>query len=59
MMYLTTQSSNQLHTVFGGGYVPEQHRDDTRGYLPASDGREFIVDLAEVLKTLRGALSLR
>ena len=59
MMYLTTQSSSQLHTVFGGGYVPEQHGDDTCRYLPPSESREFVVDFAEVLKSLRAALSLQ
>ena len=28
-MRLTTQSSSQLQTIFGGGYVQEQHRDET------------------------------
>lgn len=58
-MRLATQSSNQLHTVFGGGYVLEQHCDDTCRHLPPSDSREFVVDFAEVLESLRAALSLR
>jgi hypothetical protein len=58
-MRLATQSSSQLHTVFGGGYVLEQHSDDTCCHLPPSDSREFVVDFAEVLKNLRAALSLR
>jgi hypothetical protein len=58
-MRLATQSSNQLHTVFGGGYVLEQHSDDACRYLPPSDSRAFVVDFAEVLESLRAALSLR
>jgi hypothetical protein len=58
-MYCTTQNFTQAHTIFGGGYVPEQHGDDTRRYLAPAESREFVVDFAEVLKALRAALSLR
>ena len=58
-MCLTTQSSNQLQTVFGGGYVLEQHSDETYRYLPRSEDREFVVDFDALLNVLRAALSLR
>ena len=41
-MRLTTQSSNQLQSIFGSGYVLEQHSDATRSYLPNSDVNEVI-----------------
>lgn len=58
-MYRTTQNSNQLQTIFGGGYVAEQHGDETRRHLPVLESREFIVDFDDLLKALRAALSLR
>jgi hypothetical protein len=58
-MYCTTQNFTQAHTIFGSGYVPEQHGDDTRRYLAPSESREFVVDFTEVLKALRAALSLQ
>jgi hypothetical protein len=64
MRLITTQSSNQLHDIFGGGYVQEQHRDTALWNLPSSDINEGIRSLTvsmfdEVLKSLRAALSLR
>jgi hypothetical protein len=58
-MHLATQSSTQLHTVFGSGYVVEQRSDETRRYLPPAEPGTFDVDFAEVLKTLRAALGIR
>jgi hypothetical protein len=52
-MFCTTQTFTQAHTVFGGGYVLEQHGDETHRYLPASERYEFVVDFTEVLKALR------
>jgi hypothetical protein len=57
-MRLTTQSTNQLHTVFGSGYVSEQHADGSRGHLPPSEEREFVVDFDDLLKALRAALGI-
>ena len=37
MRLITTQSSNQLHDIFGGGYVQEQHGDTALWNLPSSD----------------------
>ena len=34
---LTTQSSSQIQTIFGTGYVSEQRSDETRRYLPPLD----------------------
>jgi len=58
-MYGTSQNFTQAHTIFGGGYVPEQHSDDTHRHLPVLEKREFAVDFAELLKALRATLSLR
>ena len=63
-MRLTTQSSNQLQSIFGSGYVLEQHSDATHNYLPHSDVNGMISSLTtsmldEVMKSLRSALSLR
>ena len=63
-MRLTTQSSNQLQSMFGSGYVLEQHSDATHSYLPRSDAREVIGSLTaamldEAMKSLRSALLLR
>ena len=57
-MYPATRSV-QLQTIFGGGYVPEQHGDATRRYLPAAEPHEFVVDFEAILRVLRAALSLR
>jgi hypothetical protein len=54
-----TQNFTPLQTIFGAGYVAEQHADEAQGYLPPSEPREFAVNFDELLKTLRAALSLR
>ena len=64
MMHLTSQSSNQLQTVFGGGYVMEQHIDENRRYFPPSDVNAACEPLTrsmfdEMMKSLRSALSLQ
>lgn len=56
---LATQSSHQLNTVFGSGYVPEQHRDETHRNLPPSANPKLISELADLLMALRAKLSLR
>ena len=61
------QSSHPLQTIFGGGYVPEQHGDETESHLPAAESMSFddafnalrVAMLDELLKALRSALSLR
>ena len=63
MMYLASQSSNQLQNIFGGGYVVEQHIDDADRYFPPSDidavcGSPTESLFGEVMKSLRSALSL-
>ena len=54
-MYCATQNFTQAHTIFGGGYVPEQRGDETHRYLPPTEKSEF----GAVIKALRAALSLR
>ena len=63
-MRFTTESSNQLQSIFGGGYVLEQHRDERLWNLSSSDVDEKIesptVSMFDgVMKSLRSALWLR
>ena len=58
-MHLASQSSTQLHTLFGGGYIVEQRGDETERRLPPAEPRTFEVDFGEILKALRTALGIR
>jgi hypothetical protein len=58
-MPLSKQSSNQLDTIFGAGYVSEEHGDETRRYLPPLHDGELLLDFSRILDSLRAALSLR
>ena len=58
-MHPKSLSFTALQTVFGGGYVPEQHSDEAHRYLAPTEKREFSVDFEMVIKGLRAALSLR
>ena len=58
-MHRTTEKSHQLHTIFGNGYVAEQHGEETKRQLPSSGEGDFTVDVGHLLKRLRAALSLR
>jgi hypothetical protein len=58
-MHQSTQNFTQVQTVFGGGYVPDNHGDDMHHYLPPAEKHEFIVDFEAVINALRAALSLR
>jgi hypothetical protein len=49
----------QLNTIFGSGYVAEQHADEARRHLPPPQHHEFVVNFDELLNKLRAALSLR
>ncbi len=57
-MRLTTQSSSQIQTIFGSGYVSEQRSDETRRYLPPLDDDKSVLDFSRILDSLRAALSL-
>ena len=50
-MSLPVQIPTQLPTIFGGGYVAEEHSDDTRRNLPPAE-REAL-DFGEFLKRLK------
>jgi len=50
-MRLPIQNPSQLPTVFGGGYVAEEHSDETRRNLPPAE-REAL-DFGEFLKRLK------
>jgi hypothetical protein len=59
-MYRNTQSSHQLHSIFGGGYVLEQHGDESHRYLlPSETSRDDRTTFEEMMKVLRSALSIR
>ena len=58
-MHRTTQNFTPLHTIFGSGYVQEQHSDETHRNLPTTEKHELVVDFDAVIKALRAALSLR
>jgi len=67
-MYPTTQGFNPLHTIFGSGYVLEQHADETHHSFPLSESVMNIDGMTralrgamfdEVMKSLRAALSIR
>jgi hypothetical protein len=55
----TSQNFTPLQTIFGSGYVPEQHGDEAPRYLPAAEKCEHVLNFDELLKALRFALSLR
>jgi hypothetical protein len=55
----TSRPFTPFQTVFGTGYLPEQHIDATHGYLPTPEHVEISVKWEELLKKLRAALSLR
>ena len=46
-MRLATQSSTQLHTIFGSGYVLEQRGDQSQRHLPQCDDREPVLDFGQ------------
>jgi len=54
-----TQNFTPMQTIFGNGYVPEQHGDQTHRNLPPSEHREFVMNFDALLKRLRAALSLQ
>jgi uncharacterized protein YehS (DUF1456 family) len=55
-MRLATQSSSQLQTIFGNGFIVEQRGDETCRNLPP---REPGLNFSKILDSLRAALSLR
>jgi hypothetical protein len=58
-MYFTTPDSNPLQSIFGAGYVPEHHADESHRNLPPAGSRETDLDFGEILKALRSALGIR
>jgi hypothetical protein len=50
-MYATTQHAIPLQTIFGTGYLPEDHSDDARRNLPRNEQAD-IVEFVERLKVL-------
>lgn len=54
-MYEPTLSIHPVQTIFGGGYVPEQHDDSCHPSLLLNEKLDF----AEILQSLRAALGIR
>ena len=54
-MYEPALSIHPVQTIFGGGYVPEQHDDHRHPSLLPNEKLDF----AEILKSLRAALGIR
>jgi hypothetical protein len=59
-----TNSTTQIVTPFGSGYVPMQHGEPTRWNLAQADLDDTVESLraslfSEVLKSLRSALHLK
>ena len=50
-MSLPIQNPSQMPTIFGGGYVPEEHSDETSRNLPPAE-REAL-EFGEFLKRLK------
>jgi hypothetical protein len=59
-MHPTVRTSTQIivGSIFGSAFLHEHHGDE-RQYLVPSEGRDLVIDFAEILKTLRAALSMR
>ena len=59
-MHPTIQTSSQIiaGSLFGSAFVHEHHSDERHYYFGPSEGRDFVLDFAKILKTLREALSL-
>jgi hypothetical protein len=63
-MHLAAQNFTAANTIFGSGYVPEQHADRMHWNLSSSEvggaiETQKVSILDEVMKSLRSALSLR
>lgn len=56
-MHSTIQGTYQVGTLFGYGFVAEQHSEEMQRWIPIADERSLI-DFDVLLKTLRSALSL-
>ena len=56
-MHPTIQTSTQIiaGSIFGSSFIHEHHSDE-RQYF--AEERELVIDFAEILKSLRAALSL-
>lgn len=50
-MYATSQHAIPLQTIFGAGYLPENHTDDARGNLPRNEQAD-VAEFVERLKAL-------
>ena len=57
-MYATAQSTQQIQSIFGAGYIQEQHADGRQCRL-VRDTERHEPRFAEILEALRSALAVR
>ena len=58
-MYATGQSIQPIHSIFGSGFIPEQHADEFHPNLLERDTDRRELDFAAILQSLRAALGIR
>jgi hypothetical protein len=63
-MDVSTVARNQAHftavtSIFGSGYVPEQHAEAGHSHLPSPEIGKPALSFDNLLRALRGMLSLR
>jgi hypothetical protein len=54
-MYTTGQSIHPVHSIFGAGYLAENHADDEHLKLPPIAGETQFADFVRSLRMLVGA----
>jgi len=58
-MYATGQSIQPIHSIFGSGFIPEQHTDEFEPSFLARETEQRELHFAAILETLRSALGIR
>ena len=53
-MYTTGQSIQPVQSIFGAGFIPEQHADDEHLNLPAIESETHFTDFVKSLRMLVG-----
>jgi hypothetical protein len=57
-MHTPAQSTYPVQTVFGAGFIPENHRDEFSPSLLVNDAARRELRFFEILKALRSALAI-
>jgi hypothetical protein len=58
-MYETSQSICPVQSIFGAGFVPENHHDEFSPGLLVDEKERRELRFAEILTALRSALAIR